>query len=120
CHNVFYTTMRVLISISYYSPHISGLTIATKNLAELLAKNGYKITVLATQHNKSLPQQEIVNGVAVERIPYLFKLYKGFIMPGFILSVYKALKKVDQVIINLPQAEGFIVALLAKLLNKKI
>jgi glycosyltransferase involved in cell wall biosynthesis len=112
--------MRILISISYYSPHISGLTNATKNLAELLTQNGYTVTVLATQHSKALPLKENINGIKVERIPYLFKLYKGFIMPSFIFYVYKALKKCDQVIINLPQAEGFIVAVLAKLFNKKI
>lgn len=112
--------MRILISISYYSPHISGLTNATKNIAELLTKNNYQVTVLATQHTKKLPKQEIIGGVTVKRIPYLFTLYKGFIMPGFIWEVYKALRHSDQVIINLPQAEGFIVAALAKLMRKKI
>ncbi len=112
--------MKLLISISYYIPHISGLTNATKNLAELLAQNGYQVTVLATQHDKTLSKNEILNGVRVKRMPYLFKLYKGFIIPGFMIAAYKAILQSEQVIINLPQAEGFIVAGLAKLMRKKV
>jgi glycosyltransferase involved in cell wall biosynthesis len=112
--------MKILISASYYSPHISGLTNSAKNLSELLVKNGYMVTVLTTQHHKKLQKKEIVNGVDVIRVPYLFKFHKGFFLPTFLLTAFKAVSQCDQVIINLPQAEGFIVAFLAKLFRKRI
>lgn len=112
--------MKILVSISYYVPHISGLTNSIKNLSELLSKNGYRITVLTTQHSKKLKKREIIDGVEVIRVPYLFKFHKGFFMPAFPLAVWQAVMRSNQVIINLPQAEGFIVAVLAKFMGKKV
>jgi len=111
---------NILISVSYYSPHISGLTNSIKNLASLLSQNEYKITILTTQHDKKLLIQSVENNVEIKRIPYLFKYHKGFVMPRFIFETFSLLRKNDEVIIVLPQLEGFIVAILAKLLRKKI
>ncbi len=91
-----------------------------RNLSEHLAANGYEITVLAAQHNRTLAQNENIRGVRVIRIPYVFKISKGFFMPGFIIAVYKAIKANDQIIINLPQFEGFIVAIIGKIMKKKV
>ncbi len=112
--------MKILISLSYYTPHISGLTLSIKRLAELLAKNGYEITVLTTQHDKNLSQHEKIHEVTVLRVPYLFRIDKGFIMPSFVGRVYKALSQTDKVLVILPQIEGILVTLLAKLLRKKV
>ncbi len=112
--------MKLLISLTYYSPHISGLTLSMRYLAELLAANGYEVVVVAAQHEKRLPLHEKMNGVAVTRVPYLFRLSKGFMMPAFVASAYEAVRHVDVVMITLPQAEGFLVVLLAKLLHKKV
>lgn len=112
--------MKILISLSYYTPHISGLTLSIKRLAELLAKNGYEVTVLTTQHDKNLSQQEKLHDVTILRVPYLIRIDKGFIMPGFVGRVYNALSQTDKVLIVLPQIEGILVTLLAKLLRKKV
>lgn len=112
--------MKILISVSYYVPHISGLTNSVKNLAELLGKNGYEVTILTTQHIKGLSLKEKINNVTVKRIPYLFNIHKGFFMPQFIFSTYNTLKDSDQVIISLPQMEGFLLAVLAKIMRKRI
>lgn len=112
--------MKLLISAAYYTPHISGLTNSIRNLSELLAANGYDVTVLTTQHLRNLPKEEIIRGVSVERVPYLLKINKGFLMPLFISETYRAVKATDQIIINLPQFEGFVVALIGKLLRKKV
>jgi len=69
---------------------------------------------------KSLAREESISGVKVVRVPYLFKFHKGFLMPGFVVSTFKAVKASDLVIINLPEAEGFIVALWAKILKKRV
>ncbi len=112
--------MKILISSSLYTPHISGLTIAVKNLAELLSRDNYHVTVLTTQHEKKLPLSEDINGVVVRRVPYVFKISKGYIMPEFFMSTYRAFRNTDQVLINLPQFEGFVIAALAKIMGKKV
>jgi glycosyltransferase involved in cell wall biosynthesis len=112
--------MKILISVSYYSPHLSGLTNSVKYLAELLAQNDYAVSVITTQHKKDLPLSETIQGVNVRRVPYFIRLHKGFIMPLFLFAAYREIKQVDQVLINLPQIEGVFVALLAKLLGKKV
>jgi glycosyltransferase involved in cell wall biosynthesis len=112
--------MKVLISSAYYSPHISGLTNHIRNLAELFAENNITPTVLTTQHLRSLPQQETIQKVSIVRVPYVLKISKGFLMPSYVSTAFREIHKADQVLINLPQAEGFLVALIAKLLRKKV
>lgn len=112
--------MRILVTLSYYTPYISGLTVYAKNLAEAIANKGYKVTLLTTQHDKRLPTFDEINGVFVQRVPYLFRLSKGFFMPMYLLYVLDNMVKTDTVIINSPQFEGFLVAILAKIFCKKI
>ena len=61
--------MRVLIALTYYRPHYSGLTIYTERLARALAARGHLVTVLTSQFDKNLPREEIVDGVRVVRMP---------------------------------------------------
>jgi glycosyltransferase involved in cell wall biosynthesis len=112
--------MKLLVSLSYYSPYLSGLTLSVKRLAELLAKSGYHVTILTTQHEKQLPRTDEINSVSVVRVPYLFRVSKGFVMPRYVGTAYKELYNTDTVVIILPQAEGWILAFLAKLLGRKV
>ena len=112
--------MKILISVSYYAPHVSGLTNSIKNLVELLAQNGYTINVLTTQHDKKLPLHSTKHTISIRRVPYLMRLHKGFFMPSFLRVAYKEIKKADQVLITLPQFEGVFVAILAKILGKRV
>ena len=52
--------MSILIVLTYYRPHISGLTIYAERLAIAMAKRGHQVTVLTSQYDKSLPQAEVV------------------------------------------------------------
>lgn len=119
---LYYTRVmkKILITVSYYYPHISGLTNSTKNLAELLAENGYDVTILTTQHTKDLSKSETINKVNIVRVPYFYKFHKGFFLPKYPYIAFKMLLRNDQLIINLPQPEGFLSAFFAKMLNKKI
>ncbi len=110
---------KILISLTYYSPHLSGLTLSTKYLAERLAQN-FAITVLTTQYKKDLPRTETINNVKVVRVPFLTRLSKGFFMPSFIFTAIRDVRESDQVFIVLPQVEGFLVAFLAVIMGKKV
>lgn len=112
--------MKILITITYYNPYISGLTNSVENLAKALGHDKYHIFVLASQHDKNLPFRENINGVEVKRVSYFFKVSKGFFMPFYIWHAFNSIRKVDRVIVVLPQLEGFIVVLISKLLNKKL
>jgi glycosyltransferase involved in cell wall biosynthesis len=110
---------KILISITYYVPHISGLTLSTQHLAERLSKD-FAITVLTTQHIKKLSLAETIDNVHIVRVPYVFRLNKGFVLPSFLAKAWTTVKQTDHVFIVLPQAEGLFIALLAKLFDKKI
>jgi len=84
--------LRILLSLTYYRPHVSGLTIYVQRLAEALAARGHTVTVLTSQYDKRLPQEEIINGVRVVREPVAFWISKGAIMPGYFRTAAQLLR----------------------------
>lgn len=112
--------MKVLFVLTYYRPHWTGLTQYAARLAEGLVKRDYQVEVLCSRHDKSLPAEEIINGVKVTRLNYLFKFLRSVIMPGFPLVLWRKIKKCDQVVVYLPMQEAALVALFARLQKKKL
>ena len=55
--------MKILIELTYYRPHTSGLTIYAERLAKAFVQKGHQVTVLTSQYNKSLPREELLDGV---------------------------------------------------------
>ena len=111
--------MKVLIVLTYYRPHISGLTIYVERLARALAKRGHQITVLTSHYQQDLPLREIIDGVTVMRHPVLFRLSKGSIMPGFLSHAWKLMSEHDIVSVHLPQAESGPLAFIGRVLTHK-
>ncbi len=112
--------MRILFSLTYYSPYVSGLTEYVKNLAEALAGEGQQVKVICLRHKRELAEREKINGVETARVRPWIKISKGWLSGEWIIKAWKEVKKCDVVIINLPQVEGVITAVAAKLLSKKI
>lgn len=112
--------MKILIALTYYRPHISGLTIYVERLAGALVRRGHQVTVLTSQFDHALPAREIVDGVTVVRHPVAFKLSKGAIMPGFLSHALALILQHDVVSVHLPQAEGGPLALLGRLAGKPV
>jgi len=110
--------MRILIVLTYYRPHISGLTIYVQRLARTLAKRGHQVTVLTSQYDKSLPREEIIEGVRIVRAPVLLRISKGVIMPTFGYLAWKLVLKHDVIHLHLPQFDAAGVALRGRLLKK--
>lgn len=111
--------MKILFSLTYYFPYVSGLTLYAQRVAEGLTERGHRIEVLTSQHLKSLPKEEKIDKVSVTRIPYLLKFSKGFLMPGWLVSGYKKVRENDIIICNYPQVEGLWLIALGKILRKK-
>jgi len=95
----------ILIVLYYYLPYVSGLTGYARDLAEHLVRRGHRVTVLAARHDRTLPKEEIINGVRVVRAPVLMKVSKGVISPLFWLRVIAMARKADIVNFHLPLAD---------------
>jgi glycosyltransferase involved in cell wall biosynthesis len=112
--------MKILIAMTYYRPYFSGLTIYAERLARALVNRGHGVTVLTSRFDRSLPSQEICDGVEVVRANVLFRVSKGVIMPSMPLLAWKLSRQADIVNLHAPQLDGAIIALAARLLRKPV
>ena len=110
--------MRILFVLTYYRPHVSGLTIYVERLARELARRGHTVTVLTSQYEKHFPRKETVDGVRIVRAPVLFRVSKGVIMPTFGLLATQLVREHDVVSLHLPQFDAAGVALRGRLMHK--
>jgi glycosyltransferase involved in cell wall biosynthesis len=112
--------MRILIVLTYYKPYKSGLTIYAQRQAEALAKMGHDVSVLTSQFDPDLPKVEIEEGVTIHRLPVLFRLSKGVIMPQMPFKAWGLISQSDIVNCHLPQADAAVIAVLAKIQGKPV
>ena len=84
--------MKIVEVLTYYRPHISGLTIYVERLSKALACQGHEVTVLTSQYNKQLPLNEMMDGVRIKRVPVAFRVSKGVIMPMFGPTAWKCFR----------------------------
>jgi glycosyltransferase involved in cell wall biosynthesis len=112
--------VRVLLVLTYYHPHVSGLTIYVKRLATTLARRGHQVTVLTSRYDPALPAEEILDGVHIVRVPVLLRISKGVIMPAFPLLAWRLLRQHDVVSVHLPQFEASLLGLLGRLAGKPV
>ena len=110
--------LKVLLVLTYYRPHTSGLTIYAERLARGLAERGHDVTILTSRFNRSLPPREVREGVTVVRAPVLLRISKGVIMPTFGLLAWKYARWADVLSLHLPQFDAAGVALRGRLLKK--
>ncbi|HUV72633.1 MAG TPA: glycosyltransferase family 4 protein [Clostridia bacterium] len=112
--------MKILFVLTYYRPHWTGLTQYAARLAEGLAKKGYLVEVLCSQHEKSLARQEKIKGVRVFRLPFLFRFLRSVVMPSFPLALWQRIRKNQAIVVYLPFQEVALVALVTRVLGKKL
>jgi glycosyltransferase involved in cell wall biosynthesis len=110
--------MRILIVLTYYRPHTSGLTIYAERLAKAWVERGHQVTVLTSRYRRSLPADEIQDGVKIVRAPVLFRISKGVIMPTFGILATKLVLAHDVIQLHLPQFDAAGIALRGRILNK--
>ncbi len=106
--------MKIFIALTYYRPHVSGLTIYVERLAAALAGRGHSVTVLTSRYDPLLPAQELIEGVRVVRAPVALRVSKGVIMPGFGNIARALLREADVASIHLPQLDAAGLAFSAK------
>ncbi len=110
--------MKILTVLTYYRPHTSGLTIYAERLAQAFVKRGHEVTVMTTQYDPSLAQEEWMEGVKVIRVPVIARVSKGALAPTFGWVATKLVWRHDVVQLHLPQFDAPGVALRARLFGK--
>ncbi len=110
--------LRILIVLTYYRPHTSGLTIYAERLAQGLAARGHAVTVLTSQFDAACPTDSREDGVRVVRAPVLFRISKGVIMPTFGSLATRLVREHDAICLHLPQFDAAGVAARGRILNK--
>lgn len=98
--------MKILEMLTYYRPHVSGLTVYVERLSRALAARGHEVTVLTSQYDRALPREEVLDGVRVVRVPVLFRVSKGVIMPTIGLEATRQVLAHDVVHLHLPQFDA--------------
>lgn len=110
--------MRILTVLTYYRPHTSGLTIYAERLAKALVKRRHEVTVLTSQYEKDLPLEEEQDGVKIKRIPVLFRISKGVIMPTVGFRSWQEVIAHDVLLLHLPQFDAAGISIRGRLLKK--
>jgi len=110
--------MNILSVLTYYRPHTSGLTIYAERLARAFVAQGHAVTVMTTQFDRSLPRDEVMDGVRVVRVPVAARVSKGVLAPTLGYVATKLVARHDVVQLHLPQFDAPGVALRARYFRK--
>ncbi len=78
------------------------------------------MSVVSCQHDKSLKRIEKINGVKVYRAKPLIAISKGFLSLDWLILNLRLVRNQDVIVVNLPQFEGLVPAVMGKILGKKI
>ena len=103
----------LVIVLTYYSPYVSGLTNVAKDVAEGLAARGWRVCVVASKHEPSLPTNEAINGVRVVRAPVLAKVGKGTIGINLTRLALREMRRSRVANLHLPLIEAGLLTWLA-------
>ena len=112
--------MKVLEVLTYYRPHVSGLTIYVERMSKAMAREGHEVTVLTSQYDPALPRRETLEGVKVERVPVAFRVSKGVIMPTFGHHATRLAHWADVIHLHLPQFDAPGLAIRGRLFKKPV
>ncbi len=109
-----------MFALTYYRPHVSGLTIYVERLAVALAERGHQVTVLTSQYERRLPRLENLSGVQVVRVPVAFRVSKGVVMPTIGFEATRQVLSHDVLSLHLPQLDAAGIALRGRLMGRPV
>jgi glycosyltransferase involved in cell wall biosynthesis len=110
--------VKVLVVLTYYRPHTSGLTIYAERLSRGLAARGHSVTVLTSRFDPRTLREDSQDGVRIVRVPVHFRVSKGVVMPSFGWIATRLVREHDVVSLHLPQFDAAGVALRGRLFGK--
>lgn len=111
--------MKILTALTYYTPHVSGLSVYAQRIVRAMVERGHTVTVLTSHYDHSLPREEIIDGARVVRVPVAFRFSKGVVMPTLPWHAARLALSHDLVYLHLPQFEACVTAIIARFLARK-
>lgn len=115
------SNIKLLFFSPYFYPYISGLT---QYPFRLFTESNLPldVTCLTFKHIKNLESISVIsnNDTTILRMPFLFRISKGFISPQSLIYFWNETKKHDVVMINLPSFEGIFLSLFAFIQQKPL
>jgi glycosyltransferase involved in cell wall biosynthesis len=112
--------VKILMSLDYYRPNVSGLTLYVQHLAEGLARRGHAVTVLTHRHLSGLPAEASENGVRVLRARVAAHVGKALISPALLARAVGALPHHDVLHLHAPLVNAVPLSVLASTLRVPI
>lgn len=112
--------MRVLVALTYYYPHWTGLTAYAQRLAEGLAARGHEVTVATSRFRRDLAPEEIHQGVHIIRLRSWLRLSRGQVTPALLPLVRRMMNRCDVVQTHTPFLETWPIGMLAHRAGKKM
>ncbi|MBL8148156.1 MAG: glycosyltransferase family 4 protein [Anaerolineae bacterium] len=114
--------LKILISLLYYFPHRTGLTIHVQRVAEELVRRGHEVTVLTARYRNDLPRDDVQmhEGVRIVRLWAPIRMSRGMIMPAYPWAAWNLMRQHDVVSIHTPMLETALAAALSKLTGTKL
>jgi glycosyltransferase involved in cell wall biosynthesis len=112
--------MKILVTLTYYHPHWTGLTQYAIFLAEKLVQLNCEVKVVTTQHDCNLPIREVVNGVDVERCRVVSKISRSAVSLEMLFKVIRKIIWSDVVIAFLPFGEALWISWWCWIFHKKL
>ena len=112
--------MHILIGLTYYRPHTSGLTIYAERMACAFARRGHEVTILTSQDDRQLARLECLDGVTVVRVPPLMRVSKGLLMPAMPSVAWKLARRADVINLHMPQLDAAYIAWIGKMMHKPV
>lgn len=100
----------LVITLTYYTPYVSGLTSMARDLAEGLAARGRRVTVVTSRFDPDLPREEEINGVRVLRAPVLLRLGRGVVSPALVRLARSTTARAEVGSLQLPMLEAGAIA----------
>jgi glycosyltransferase involved in cell wall biosynthesis len=102
------------VALTYYTPYMSGVTHTARTVAEGMAARGWRVAVVTTQHDQSVPRHETLAGVDVYRSPVLGQVTRAQVSPAYPIEAARIARRSSVLYLNLPMAEAALLARLAR------
>jgi glycosyltransferase involved in cell wall biosynthesis len=83
------------MTLDYYRPNISGLTLYVESLAKGLAARGHEVTILTHAHAVGLAPEERDEGVRIVRAAVIARAGKALISPAILSAARRELRRAD-------------------------
>lgn len=111
---------KVLVISEFYHPYWTGLSKVMHILAKNLDKQGYSVSALTIQMDRSIPKEEIIDNVKVIRVPFQVKISRSLFSISIIIKLFLIVRDFDVVMISSPNSNVLIFSIITKLFCKKL